>query len=61
MAVTTLSPKSVDSWSVASGTKVVDAERHSAKCDDLEQSAGHHHVLEEVDHLVLVGKVAVER
>ena len=28
--------------------------------DDLEQPTGHHQVLEEVDRLVLVGKVAVE-
>src|ERR1700727_1999971 len=44
----------------AFGAEVVDAERPSPKRDDLEQPARHHHVLEEVDHLVLVGKVAVE-
>ena len=39
---------------------VIKAERTRAERDDLEQSAGHHHVLEEVDHLVLVGKITVE-
>jgi hypothetical protein len=44
----------------ALGSAVVHAERPRAKRDDLEQSASHHQVLEEVDHLVLIGKVAVE-
>jgi hypothetical protein len=46
--------------STALGAAVVYAERPRAERDDLEQSTGHHHVLEEVDHLVLVGEVAVE-
>jgi len=33
--------------------------RARPKRDDLEQSAGHHHILEKVDHLVLIGKVPV--
>ena len=44
----------------ALGAAVVYAERPRAKRYDLEQSTGYHHVLEEVDHLILVGKVAVE-
>ena len=40
---------------------VVDAEGPRAERSDLQQSARDHDVLEEVDHLVLVGEVAVER
>jgi 2-polyprenyl-6-methoxyphenol hydroxylase-like FAD-dependent oxidoreductase len=39
---------------------VVEAERAGTEGRDLQQAARHHHVLEEVDHLVLVGEVAVE-
>src|SRR5580704_11658501 len=38
---------------------IVDAECAGSECRDLEQPAGHHHVLQEVDHLVLVGEIAV--
>src|ERR1700741_1918519 len=38
----------------------VDAKSPRAKRCDLEQSTGHHHILEEVDHLVRVSKIAVE-
>jgi hypothetical protein len=39
----------------------VKAERTGTEGKDLEQAACHHHVLEEVDHLILVCKVVVER
>ena len=39
---------------------IVNAERARPERDDLEESASHHHILEKVDHLVLIGKVAVK-
>lgn len=41
-------------------TSVVDAESPRAKRYDLEQPTSHHHVLEEVNHLVRVSKIAME-
>src|ERR1700733_14837113 len=46
---------------VASIAPVVDAQCAGPEGYDLKEPACHHHVLEEVDHLVLVGEVAVER
>jgi hypothetical protein len=40
---------------------IVDAERAGAECRDLQKPTRHHHVLEEVDHLVLIGEIAVKR
>src|ERR1700735_2507830 len=40
---------------------VVDAQCAGPEGYDLKETACHHHVLEEVDHLVLVSEVAVER
>ncbi len=40
---------------------MLDADRSGPEGSDLEQPAGHHHVLQKVDHLVLVGEIAVER
>jgi hypothetical protein len=40
---------------------MLDADRSGPEGGDLEQPAGHHHVLQKVDHLVLVGEIAVER
>jgi len=42
------------------GCASVDAHRARAEVDDLQQAAGEHHVLEEMDHLVLIGEVAME-
>jgi hypothetical protein len=44
----------------ALGKAIVDADRARAEAHDLKQAARNHDVLEEVDHLILVGKVAVE-
>src|SRR5258708_15105631 len=44
------------SWRV-----LVEAECAGPECRDLEEPARDHHVLEEVDHLVLVREVVVER
>src|SRR5467141_1587060 len=41
-------------------TPVVDAERARAVGDDLQQAAGHHQVLDEVEDLVWIGEVQVE-
>src|ERR1700722_2533290 len=46
---------------VARVAPVVDAQCAGPKGYDLKQAACHHHVLEEVDHLVLVSEIAVER
>jgi len=40
---------------------IVEADCARTEGRDLEQATCHHHVLEEVDHLILVGEVAVER
>src|SRR5882724_3264289 len=40
---------------------IVEAECAGPECRDLEEPARDHHVLEEVDHLVLVREVVVER
>ena len=39
----------------------VEAERSRAESDDLQQSARHHDVLQEVDHLILIGEMGVKR
>src|ERR1700733_3199031 len=46
---------------LASVAPVVDAQCAGPKGYDLKETACHHHVLEEVVHLVLVGEIAVER
>src|SRR5690242_13117497 len=43
------------------GETAVDTDCARAEARDLKQTARQHDVLEEVDHLILVGKVAVER
>ena len=43
------------------GQAVVDTDRTRAKARDLKQSACDHDVLKEMDHLILVGEVAVKR
>src|SRR5947207_2789010 len=40
---------------------IVETDRTRTESYDLKQATRHHDVLEEVDHLVLVGEVAVER
>src|SRR5882724_4591871 len=40
---------------------IVEAECAGPECRNLKQPTRHHHVLQEVDHLILVGKVVVER
>src|SRR5260221_2507093 len=44
-----------------SGESAIKADRPRTERCDLKQATRHHHVLQEMDHLVLVGKVAVER
>lgn len=44
----------------ASITTRVEAEAARAERDDLQKSAGHRDVFEEMDELVLIGKIAVE-
>jgi hypothetical protein len=39
---------------------VVDTECTGTECDDLQQATCHHDVLEKINHLVLVRKVAME-
>ena len=43
------------------GNAIVETDRARTKGCDLKQAPRHHDVLEEVDHLILVGEVAVER
>src|SRR5260221_7928373 len=45
----------------ARGKAIVETDRARTEGCDLKQATRHHDVLEEVDHLVLVGEVAVER
>jgi hypothetical protein len=40
---------------------IVETNRACTEGCDLKQAARHHYVLEKVDHLILIGKVAVER
>jgi len=40
---------------------VIQTQPASSEGRDLKQASRHHHVLEEMDHLVLVGEVVVER
>src|SRR5215468_5706886 len=40
---------------------LLDADCSGSEGGDLEQPTGYHHVLQKVDHLVLVGEIAVER
>src|SRR5260221_12045540 len=44
-----------------SGESAIKADRPRTERCDLKQATRHHHVLEKMDHLILVGKVAVER
>src|SRR6266850_8599047 len=44
-----------------SGESAIKADRPRTECCDLEQATRYHHVLQEMDHLIPVGKVAVER
>src|SRR6266702_374141 len=44
-----------------SGKSAIKADRPRTERCDLKQATRHHHVLEEMDHLIPVGKVAVER
>jgi hypothetical protein len=43
------------------GEPVVKTQRARAEGRDLKQASCHHDVLEEADHLILIGEVAVER
>ena len=43
------------------GKTVIEAEPARPEGRDLKQATCHHHILEEVDHLIFVGEVAVER
>src|SRR6266436_5886577 len=47
--------------SAAAGKAIVQADRSRTESRDLKQTTRHHDVFEEVDHLILVGEVAVER
>ena len=42
------------------GMPIVNADRARTEGPDLKQTTRHHDVLEKVDHLILVGEVAVE-
>src|SRR5882762_8268551 len=44
-----------------SGKSAIKADRPRTERCDLKQATRHHHVLEEMDHLIPVGKIAVER
>src|SRR5579859_5837291 len=57
---TSTSRRDLSDWRHALRKAAVETERAGAEGDDLEQAARHHHILQKVDHLVLVGKIAME-